>query len=116
MFNIIWLSALVPLLKTGNRIENTFSIFIIDLCFIMPGFVIGAIMMLRHKPIGEVGLPALFVLGVGILSPLALGELIKPGRYSLPADPGQLWLYLILSMSFLVLAILHLLLYAKREV
>ncbi|HSL86753.1 MAG TPA: hypothetical protein VK861_07445, partial [Bacteroidales bacterium] len=34
MFNFIWISQLIPLLQTGDRIEYMFSIYIIDLVFI----------------------------------------------------------------------------------
>lgn len=76
MFNIIWISQLIPLLRTGDRIEYIFSVYIIDLVFIMPAFVIAAILAIRRRALGIVGLPALFILGVGILSPLALAEVM----------------------------------------
>lgn len=104
MFNIIWLVRLVPLIQTGNRIEFTFSIRIIDLSFVMPAFVIAAIMALRRHHIGLMGLPALYVLGVGILSPLALAETLKPIRYGLPTIWSEFWLYFVLSVAFLVFA------------
>lgn len=115
MFNFLWLGQLIPLLQAGDRIEHTFSIFIIDLCFVMPAFVITAVKTLRSKPLGEVGLPALFVLGVGILSPLALAELIKPTRYSLPMDVGQFALYLFLSISFGLFATVYLTKYSPSR-
>lgn len=71
MFNFTWISQLVPLLQTGERIEYTFSVYIIDLVFIMPAFVIAAFLAIRKRAVGVIGLPALFILGVGILSPLA---------------------------------------------
>lgn len=108
MFNIIWFGELVPLLRTGNRIEYTFSVYIIDLCIIMPSFVISAILAYRGRPIGVIGLPALFIVGAGILSPLALAELIKPRRYALPADTGSLGLFAVLSAAFTVFALVYL--------
>jgi hypothetical protein len=108
MFNIIWLIQLIPYLQAANRIENTFSVFIIDLVFIMPGFLIAAILALRKHGLGIIGLPALFVLGFGILSPLAIAELIKPVRYGLPMIPGELGLFGTLASIFLVLAIVYL--------
>ncbi|MFW5941028.1 MAG: hypothetical protein ACOCXI_04465 [Chloroflexota bacterium] len=108
MFNVIWLSQLAPLLQEGNRIEYTFSIYIIDLSFIMPAMAISGILALRRHTLGIVGLPALFILGLGILSPLALAELIKPARYGLPTDPGGLWLFGSLSLIFLALTVLYL--------
>jgi hypothetical protein len=108
MFNIIWFAQLIPLLRSGNRIEYTFSIYIIDLCFIMPAFVICAVMAMRKKTLGEIGLPGLFIVGAGILIPLALAEALKPLLFNAPRDPGGFWLYLILSGLFLLLTVLYL--------
>jgi hypothetical protein len=115
VFNIVWFARLIPLLQTGNRIENTFSIFIIDLCFIMPAFVITAVMAIRRQLLGLVGLPALFVLGVGILSPLALAELVKPGRYGMPMDAGPLAMFAVLSVAFLIFAAVYLPRFRREE-
>jgi hypothetical protein len=103
MFTIIWTTGLYPLLQTGNRIEYLFSIYIIDLVFVMPAMAIAGVLALRRRPLGIVGVPALFVLGAGILTPLALAELIKPAKYGMPTVPGELWLYLVLSVVFFVL-------------
>lgn len=103
MFTAIWVGQLMPLIRQGYRIEYTFSVYIIDLAFIMPALAICGIMSFRGLPLGTIGVPALFILGAGILSPLALAELIKPRRYGLPTNWGELWLYLILSLVFLVL-------------
>ncbi len=108
MFNFIWISQLIPLLQTGERIEYTFSVYIIDLVFVMPAFVITALQALRKHIVGIIGLPALFVQGIGILSPLALAELLKPSCYGMPLVIGEFWLYCILSMVFLILSTLYL--------
>ena len=108
IFNIIWFSQLIPLIKTGERIEYTFSVYIIDLVFIMPAFVMTSVMAVRHRALGLLGLPALFIVGAGILSPLALGEIIKPSRYGMPFVSGDFWLFGILSAVFLILAIVFL--------
>lgn len=116
MFNFLWISMLIPLLQAGDRIENLFSIFIIDLCFIMPGFVLSGIQALRRKPMGLVGIPVLYVLGVGILSPLALGEALRPVMFNLPYRPGEFWLYFVLSAVFLVFAAVYLGYLRAREI
>jgi len=108
MFNVIWFAQLIPLLQAGQRIEYTFSVYIIDLCFIMPAFMICAVMTMKKKVLGEKGLPALFILGTGILSPLALAEALKPALFHMARDPGGFRLYLVLSGLFLVLAVLYL--------
>lgn len=108
MFNVIWLGQLAPLIRTNDRIENTFSVFVIDLVFIMPSFVITAYLTLRKRALGIIGLPALFIVGVGILSPLAFAELIKPIRYGLPFDPAEFWLFAPLSLVFLIFTVVYL--------
>jgi hypothetical protein len=108
MFNVIWFGQLLPLLETGDRIEYTFSVYVIDLAFIMPGFVIAAILTLRRRALGIVGLPALFIVGVGILSPLALAELLKPVRYGLATNAGDLILFGALSVIFAALTAVYL--------
>ncbi|MDF1500612.1 MAG: hypothetical protein P1P76_09090 [Anaerolineales bacterium] len=108
MFNFIWFSQLIPYLQSANRIENLFSVYIIDLVFIMPGFVLAAVLALRRRAMGIIGLPALFILGVGILSPLALAELIKPLRYDAPMVMGEFTLYAVLSIAFLTFSVVYL--------
>lgn len=108
MFNIIWIGRLVPLIQTHDRIENAFSVFIIDLVFIMPSFMITAYLTIRERALGLVGLPALFIVGIGILSPLGVAELLKPSRYGLPLNRGEFWLWAVLSLVFLVFTLVYL--------
>lgn len=108
IFNLIWLGQLLPLLRTADRIEYTFSVYIIDLALIMPAFLISAILALQDRLLGLVGLPGLFIVGVGILSPLALAELIKPARYGMPMDSASLGLFGILATLFLALVSIYL--------
>lgn len=108
MFNFIWVSQLIPLLRTGDRIEYTYSVYVIDLVFIMPAFVIAALLAVRKHAVGVLGLPALFILGAGILSPLALAEVLKPSRYGMPVDPQELALFGSLALVFLVFAVVYL--------
>ncbi len=108
MFNFIWFSMLLPLIKHSYRIEYTFSVFIIDLAFIMPALFIGAIMAFRKKVLGLISLPSLFILSFCILFPLALGEMIKPSVFNLDYNMGELALYFTLSVSFIIFAIMEL--------
>lgn len=104
MFNFIWISQLLPLIAERNRIDFLYSIYVIDLSFVMPAFVVAAVSALRQRQLGLLGLPSLFVLGAGILSPLAIAELIKPSRYGLAFIAGEFWLYLILTVLFVLFA------------
>ena len=83
----------------------------------MPAFVIAAFLAIRKRAVGVIGLPALLILGVGILSPLALAEVLKPLYYEMPVNPGEFWLYSILSMVFLFLSAIYLIAirHSKRE-
>jgi hypothetical protein len=110
MFNFLWISELLPLMATGDRIEYTFSVYVIDLVFIMPGFVIAGLLSLRGRAFGLIGLPGLFIVGVGILAPLALAELLKPALFSQPMDPGGLGLFGTLTLLFLAFAAAYLVL------
>jgi len=108
MFNFVWFSQLIPQLQSGARREWLYSIYVIDLAFIMPGFVIFSVMALRKRLTGFIGLPVLFIVGAGILSPLALAELVKPVRYGQELIASEFWLYAVLSIAFLLFTAIYL--------
>jgi len=107
IFNILWIVQLLPLLQAGNKIENLYSVYILDLCFIMPAFVIIGIMALRKAGLGLVLIPAMFILGFTLIFSLAVAESVKP-LFDLNITAGGLIPSLVLSILFLVLAFLHL--------
>ena len=82
-----------------------YSIYILDLCFIMPAFVILAIKTAKNKGLGLLLTPALFVVGFTLLAPLAVGELLKPYFFHQPMEPASMWLFLCLSICFLIFAV-----------
>lgn len=97
LFTILWTAALLPLMKTGNQIDNLYSIYVLDLVFIMPAFIITAIMTFRQNPLGYILTPALYILGIFVIFPLGLGELAKMlPQFSLPPD------YKGMTMSFIL--------------
>ena len=106
LFSILWIVMLVPIIQAGQRIEFTYSIFILDLSFIMPAFFILAGMTAKKRRLGLVLTPALYVLGFTLLFPVGLGEFIKP-FYNLPVDPFGVVLYLGIAALFLVLAVIY---------
>jgi hypothetical protein len=107
MFNALWISNLLSLIQSGEKPEYLYSVYILDLTFIMPAFVITALLSARNEGLGLLLTPAMYVLGFGLLLPVGLGELLKPMYGSAP-DPGGLSLYLGLSILFLILAVFHL--------
>ena len=100
IFIPLWFTRLVQLIQTVDRIEYTFSVLILDLCFIMPGFVIVAYKSLKKDLSGILLAPSLFILGFFLLFPLALAELIKPVLYDQQIEMGPLGLYLIFSLAY----------------
>lgn len=107
IFYPLWIAMLVPLMVSGEQIDSLYSVFILDLCFIMPAFLILAVSTFRGHWLGLVLTPALFLLGFTLIFSLALGELLKPS-FNIPLSPASLWSSLGLSALFLVLGTVHL--------
>lgn len=107
VFYPLWISALLPLMRTHNRIESLYSIYILDLCFIMPAFLILAYYLLKEKVIGYLLSPAMFILGFTLIFSLSLSELVKP-IFGGTTDIGSLVSSLVLSILFLSASVLHL--------
>ncbi len=107
VFIPLWISQLIPLVTQGIKIEFLYSIYILDLCFIMPAFLIISFKMIKNKGIGIVLAPIIFILGFIEIFSLALADIIKPYFGTNPETGG--WLpALILSLAFLGMAVWHL--------
>jgi len=107
LFYPLWVATLLPLMAQRNQIRSLYSVFILDLCFIMPAFIVLAVLVLRNRGFGLVLLPALFVVGFTLVFSLAVAELVKPvfdQRVSVPA----LVPWIGMSLLFLVLTVIHL--------
>ncbi|WP_051476528.1 hypothetical protein [Arthrobacter sp. Br18] len=107
VFYPLWIGMLLPLMRTGEQIDSLHSIFILDLCFIMPAFLILSVLTYRQHATGLILLPALHVLGFTLIFSLAAGEVVKP-LFDLPLNHASFWPALALSAFFLVLGVLHL--------
>lgn len=107
IFNIIWTLNLLPLLQTGDKIEQIYSIYILDLCIIMPAYIILAIKCAKKEGFGLLLIPALFILGFSMLLPVGLGELLQP-YYNYEINFDGLMFFLSLSIIFLIISILYL--------
>jgi hypothetical protein len=106
-FSLLWILMLVPLIERGEKIESMYSIFILDLSFIMPAFFILAILSAKKQGFGLLMTPALYVLGFTLLFPVGMAEFIKP-FFELPVDPSGAVLYLGISALFLLVAFIYL--------
>ncbi len=107
IFTALWTAALVPIMREHTRIEYLYSIYILDLCFIMPAFFITGVMTLRGKPIGTLLGPAIMLLGFFVIFPLGLNELSKPS-FGLPVAYGPMAVSFLFAAYLLGLAVLQL--------
>ena len=107
LFSFLWITALIPLMRDHNRIEFLYSIYILDLCFVMPALFITSIMSLQKKGIGIVLSPVVLILGFFVIFPLGLNEIAKP-FYGQNANYGSMLVSFVFSAYMLLVASLHL--------
>ena len=107
IFNILWIVQLLPILQQANKIEFLYSIYILDLCFVMPAFIITGIMALRKQPRGFLLAPVMFIVGFFVIFPLGLAEIAKP-FYNQASNIGAMLMSFTLSGLFLIMTCLHL--------
>jgi hypothetical protein len=107
LFTFLWTAALIPLMRDRNRIEYLYSIYILDLCFIMPAFCMTALMSLRRMPLGILLGPAIMILGFFVIFPLGLNELAKPA-FGLAINYGPMAVSFIFAFFMLAIGALQL--------
>jgi hypothetical protein len=107
VFIPLWVSTLVSLMRSHNRIEYLYSVYILDLCFIMPAFLVLAWLLAKRRPLGYFAAPGMFILGFTLIFSLAVSEAVKP-YFGAAFDPSTFWPALGLSALFLAAGILHL--------
>ncbi len=105
MFNLLWGNMLLGYMATGDRIDYYYSIFVIDLSFIMPGMLFLAYHLKKRHRMAYVFSSVLLFIGFAILLPVGLGELLKP-LYGHAIDFAGLATYLTLSLFFLTVSLL----------
>lgn len=111
LFYFLWISQLIPLMQSGDRIDYTFSIFILDMVLVLPAFLVSAFLILKKNALGYIFSTMLFFKAFTLLFSVGLGALIKP-VFSQPANTSEGAFYIILSILFLGLAVLN---YFKLE-
>lgn len=106
-FTFLWTMALIPLMQTNNRIEFLYSIYILDLVFVMPAFFITSILSFKRNPVGVIFLPSVYIVGFFVIFPLGLGELAKP-FYNQVIDYKSLVMSFVFSLVMLSIGLVHL--------
>ncbi len=108
IFIPLWISQLVPLMASGEKLEFLYSIYILDLSFIMPAFLIIATKLYKKDDLGYLLTPSIFIVGLMVLAPLSFGELLRPLIYGQSMDMAMFGLFLVFSLIYLGLTILNL--------
>lgn len=106
LFYIIWTSELIPLIRIGEKIEFMYSIYIMDMIFVLPAFLISAYMIIKRNLLGYIFAPLLFFKAFTLLFSVGLGGLLKP-LFDQTTDQGDNMFYISLSAIFFVLALLN---------
>jgi hypothetical protein len=107
LFYPLWIGKLFPLMQTGEKIEFLYSIFILDMVFVLPASIISAILIIQRKALGMILAPLFFLKGFTLLFSVGLTGVLMP-FYNQTFNPGETAFYLILSVVFLALGILNL--------
>jgi hypothetical protein len=107
IFYPLWISMLIPIMVTREQIDSLYSIFILDLVFIMPAFLLVAVGQFRDRGWAVLLAPVMFVFGAVLIFSLALGELVKPA-FGSPITMAGLLPPTLLTALFVALAVLHL--------
>jgi hypothetical protein len=106
LFYLLWSGRLLPLMRTGEKIEFFYSIFILDMAFVFPAIIISGVLLIANNELGLIFAPILFFKVFTLLFSVGLGGLIKP-LYGQIASQGETAFYLILSVIYLGFAIFN---------
>jgi hypothetical protein len=115
VFYPMWIGLLIPLMVHRNQIDSLYSIFILDLVFIMPAFLLVAIGLMAARGWALVLAPVMFVIGAVLMFSLALGEIMKPA-FRLPTTTAGLVPPILLTILFVALAVVNLVRLSFRDV
>ncbi len=106
IFCPLWILALIPLLSGGDRIESLFSIYILDLVFVMPMFGISAWLLYKKHLFGYILTPIILILGFIVMLSLLVSEFMKP-QFNMTPGLTNIVLSTILATLFLGVTIAH---------
>ncbi|OFW32779.1 MAG: hypothetical protein A2074_04630 [Candidatus Aquicultor primus] len=106
LFYFLWTMQLLPLMQTGKKPEFAYSIYILDMAFVLPALIITAFLMIKKQGLGLVLAPILFFKAFTLLFSVGLGGVLKP-YYNQSANLGEVGFYFGLAALFLILSIIN---------
>ena len=112
IFSPLWLSQLIPNALTNIR-PNFYSVFVFDLCLVMPTLGIIAIQLFQNKPFGNILAGIALIKIVTLILSVTIGELCAP-LYGTAANYGIIPIYGSITIISLVFGVLYILKYKKK--
>lgn len=100
----IWVNDLLPLIRTGHKIDFFYATYILDFCFILPLFVILAIQTGKSKGIGLLMTPVMFLMGFNLLVGVIVIEILNL-IYHRPNHFVEMMPFILFAAAYLILAI-----------
>ncbi len=107
LFYPLWTVQILSIITSGQQLQNTYSIYILDMAIVLPAMIIIAAMAAKNKGLGLFLAPAKLINGFILLFSVALGALFRP-FFQLEFILSEIFLYLILSLVFLLITVLYL--------
>ena len=98
-FSVAWVSALTPYARSGRQPTELWSIYLMDLCFVMPALATAAWWTWRRDPRGRALGTLMTGLGAVMMASLSLAEVCGP-LAGLPAEPLAALPTLVLTAAF----------------
>ncbi|NJM17322.1 MAG: hypothetical protein HC836_04335 [Richelia sp. RM2_1_2] len=102
LFYIVWLSQILSTIGSGIP-SGINTVWVLDLAFVLPLLVIGAVLLFRKKPFGDLLAPVILIKAGTLGFSVFLGELLKP-YFGQGLDPFMIGLFAVLGLGSLTLA------------
>lgn len=112
IFSPLWLSQLIPS-ALKNITPIFYSVFVFDLCLVMPTLGIIAIMLFRNKPFGNILAGIALIKIVTLILSVTIGELSAP-LYGIAANYGIIPIYGLIILISLIFSVLYILKYKEK--
>lgn len=104
LFYLIWTTDLIELIEKGTKLEFTFSVYILDMIFIMPAFLIIAYLISKKHKVAYVFIPVMFFKSFTLLFSVGLGSFIRI-YFNMAGNFQEGLSYIALSLVFLGISI-----------
>ena len=104
LFYFIWSSQVLSLIEKSTKLEFTFSVYILDMVFIMPAFLLIAYLLSKKRKIAYIFAPVIFFKSFTLLFSVGMGSLVRLYLGS-ASNLQEGALYIVLSLIFLGLSL-----------